>query len=194
MSEEKKLNLSKKTIPELKELLERQKSLIENKKLLAHLKDKGEGAKVLFDKIKNEIQLRNDMKKIESSLSDLKISNDPLQVEVLKEKHINYVCSKEKPLKDTRYRPHRTLAHTKVCSAAKAPKNVEVTSAYEPYLIHQPTQFITLSESLVIQQEQARKVTVEQTKRFLQGFQEYNDDSESETEEAAILETEDDKI
>ncbi|KAK4886305.1 hypothetical protein RN001_002576 [Aquatica leii] len=188
MSDEKHLNLIKKTLPELKELLDRQTALIRNKKLLANLRDKGESAKQLLNKIEKEIQLRQDLEKVENSLSNLKITKDAILE--TNEKHVEYVCSKEKPIKDTRYRPHRTLIHKEIKSfEQKSTKKFnDTTSAYEPSLVYQPTQCISLLESLSIQKEQARKVTEEQTKRFLQGFQDYNE-SESDNENAQNTDT-----
>ncbi|KAF5290420.1 hypothetical protein FQR65_LT11597 [Abscondita terminalis] len=189
MSDHSHLNLTKNTLPELKELLERQNALLRNRKLLEQLKDKGESARQLREKIEKEITVRSNLEKVEKSLGELTITDTEKQSSS-KEQHVVYVCSREKPSDNTRYRPHRTLMHTKQDSSTKkSPKKfVEVTSAYEPYLIHQPTQCIPLSQSLIIQQEQARKVTEEQTKRFLQGFQDYNDSSGSDGEDTITLE------
>lgn len=133
------------------------------RKLLQLLKDKGESVIQLHDKILKEIQHRKDLINLEETLSNLTLAcNDSVNAEFLKEKHVEYVCSKEKPIDDSRYRPHRTLVHKQPTSSpGKSPKTPQdVTAASEPKLIHEPTKLIPLPESLAIENEQAHRIIV----------------------------------
>ncbi|KAK5643524.1 hypothetical protein RI129_007369 [Pyrocoelia pectoralis] len=187
MSSEIKLNLSKKTIPELKELLDRQKAIIQNKKLVEKLKDKGESVQLLCDKLEKEIQHRNDLENIVASFSNVRIG-----CETEMDKHAKYVCSKDKQVEDSRYRPHRTLIANERKSLDQSPKkHVDVSSAFEPYLFYKPTQCVSLPESLEIQQQHSRKITEERTKKFLERLRIY-DESDNEAEEETHGERNDD--
>ncbi|XP_031351512.1 uncharacterized protein LOC116176843 [Photinus pyralis] len=188
MTNEYRLNLSKKNLPELRELYDRQKAIIENKSLVAKLKDKGESVRALCDKIEKEIQHRNDVESLDLSLSNLKIADARTELD----KHAKYVCSKDSQVEDSRYRPHRTLIPNERKSLDHSPKKpIEVSSAFEPYLCHKPTQCVSLPESLEIQQQHSRKITEERTKKFLERLRVY-EDSDSESEGEPQVEDEDD--
>ncbi|KAF2883983.1 hypothetical protein ILUMI_22181 [Ignelater luminosus] len=196
MSEKHTVILSKQTLPQLQDLLERQQTLMRNKNLLQQLKDRGESVIQLHDKILKEIQHRKDVISLEETLSNLTLTcNDSINTEFLKEKHVEYVCSKEKPIDDSRYRPHRTLIHKESkLSPNKSSKTTpqDITAASEPKLIHEPTILITLPESLVIENEQAHRIIEEKAKKALSSLANdllYNEGSGNDVEEDAENQT-----
>lgn len=102
--------------------------------LLNNLKDKGASVITARDRIRKEIDSRLEIEKIESRLGsiDLDPSN---QSNVLKAKHVQYVCAKEKPSVNAKYRPYQSLTNSRTNARPTTAKeratmaSVEMTDA-----------------------------------------------------------------
>lgn len=126
--------------------------------MLQNLQDKGKSIDQLHNNIEKEIKHRDAVKGLQNSLSALSIDINPT---TLQAKHIQYILKKDKPVQDIKYKPHKTLLHNRSSTSSEIVHNhSEITSAFEPKLIYEPTRYIPLSESLDIQSEQAQKLTV----------------------------------
>lgn len=147
--------------------------------LLGILKDKGASVITARDRIQKEIDSRREIENIESRLGTMDLNEASSDQKVLQDKHIQYVCAKEKPTVNSKYRPYQSLTHSKANAeptadasleiavtekvvAVKSMKTtaVEVTAACEPKMVHEPAIVIPLGESLVIQDEQSHKLKV----------------------------------
>ncbi|RZB41084.1 GCOM2 domain containing protein [Asbolus verrucosus] len=126
----------------LEELYERQNNILKNRKIIDKLPDKGKQLKEKLDQVKKELELRQDIKELEQNMNMLTINNE--STDVLKEKHVQYICSIEKSPKKERYKPFSTLVKEK--------EHREKTT--------KPTQLIPLAESITLLAEQANKLPV----------------------------------
>lgn len=108
--------------------------------LVKQLPDQGKQLQDKLNKVEKELKLRRDLKDLEGNLKTLSISSE--KFEVLKEKHIQYVCNIEKSPEKERYKPFSTLVHKDEKKGDK------------------PTQLIPLVESITLLAEQATKLPV----------------------------------
>lgn len=122
------------------------------------MKDKGASIIETKERIQREIDSRLEIERLEERLESIALGPS---ASVLKEKHVQHVCAKEKQITDTKYRPYKSLkSPAKSWHEAHAHESVDVTAASEPKMLHEPAIVIPLGESLVLQDRQSHKLKV----------------------------------
>ncbi|CAH0562031.1 unnamed protein product [Brassicogethes aeneus] len=180
------IKLTQLSMLELKDLLDRENKLVNNRKLFAKLPDKGESVIRFRDKIQEEINNRNEICNIEQSLNKLSLDVNFCN----KDKHIQKLCTIENKPDKERYKPFSTLNK-------QSEHKVDTSKFIEDPFFDKTTKLVNLPESLNILSQQEERVKSEQYKskfereleKILQ--QEGGEKTESETEESSESEKED---
>ncbi|XP_056638777.1 uncharacterized protein LOC130446498 [Diorhabda sublineata] len=166
-------NIKKMNLIQLKEVLQREDTLLKNKSILSKLPDRGESVRKFHEQVKNEIKYREDLSDLEHSISALKLSET--------DKHVQKICEMEKTPKKERYKPFSTLNNTK-----QVHTNRNVFKTMEDWSkCNKPTKLISLVESIEILKHQDEVIKEEQVKlkHRLLVRQLENEDSEKSDEE-----------
>ena len=181
-------DLKGKSREELAELLERQKKILQNRRLLAQLPDKGEHVKQTKEKIEAAIKECESVTHVTEALSALRLKNVVEGIEwtsqelspATESEHddernpfkllsgqgdAEKTPSIQKPVKE-KFLPHRTLkvsAHTTTPVHCRTPQ--ENTAATPPPSKFESAMTVSLEESLRLQKEQAARMREVQLKQ-----------------------------
>jgi len=136
IKQEYNLNLERLSLCKLNELLKKQEKIIQNKTLLAKLKDKGEKAIIFHKKLLDAIKLKEDVNKIEDALGNLNLEpSENAQIKSktnILDKPLSIGARFNVPKKDVPLKKHCDTSHDereiKVLDLKESLSTLELTS------------------------------------------------------------------